>query len=452
MLASTAVLRAARRLFLAASFLVALPLFADIQYQPPAPDSSDSVTAILSGTWPSGCSPRNPVVTRSGSQITISLVAEPPEAACIAVVTNWRQEVTLGVLPADRYDVKVVVDGRPYEQRELIVTDAAATFRVVPDVVPVTGGTVDLLASGDAPLATCDGSGCPAILVSVGGVLVPVRVVNQLRLRIDVPAHEKGAVDIVVGAGSRARTARLALHYYDPNQTPDSQLFETVLIPLIFNGAGAYGSLWRTDVRAHNGSDVDVTPATSRTVRYCPEGGPLLDPPSPCHGRIVGLTTMLLDTPDRPRGALLHLPRSSSNDLRFSAFVRDVSRADISFGTELPVVRERDFRTGVLRFPYVPFGDPRYRISLRVYVKDTDSAMVSFAPMLPGGVLLPIDAVRAQRQASDELAFATVDFSSAAFLELPTGLQVLADGGLPMWAFLTVTNNQTQQVTIISPQ
>jgi len=61
---------------------------------------------------------------------------------------------------------------------------------------------------------------------------------------------------------------------------------------------------------------------------------------------------------------------TSTPSLRRSPFiVRDLSRQAEAFGTEVPVVREKDWKRGSLGLLNVP-SDPRFRITLRVYLED----------------------------------------------------------------------------------
>jgi len=61
---------------------------------------------------------------------------------------------------------------------------------------------------------------------------------------------------------------------------------------------------------------------------------------------------------------------TSTPSLRRSPFiVRDLSRQAEAFGTEVPVVREKDWKRGSLSLLNVR-SDPRFRITLRVYLED----------------------------------------------------------------------------------
>lgn len=452
---TSGVFTAAKRLLTLLTFLLVTSsaFAAHITYDPPAPTANDSVSVIVSETWRDGCVPRNPRVTRVGQRVEIAFTASLPNVGCIQVITPWRAVVPVGMLEAGRYEIVVLVDGQLLERSELVVTSAAPSFSVVPAVVPVSGGPIELVTSLDTPFTTCTPSGCPNVPVRIGDVTVTGRATSSTRLRVDVPAHAKGVVDVVVGEGAAARTARLALRYHDPADVPDPQAFATVLVPLIFNGPGAYGSQWRTDVRLRNTGDVALSPVTYFNMRFCPETPVLADPPLPCRPEIAPSTSAYVFTPDRPRGVLLRLVRGMADQATFSALVRDTSREDISFGAEMPIVREEDFRTGAIYFPNVPLHDSRYRFSLRVYLLNTDREPVTYSLTRPGGTFGGTRSVIATREAIDEAAFAMVDIPAvSAGVDTPTGIQLQSTGVSPIWAFLTITNNQTQQVTIIRPQ
>src|SRR4029079_2494913 len=102
--------------------------------------------------------------------------------------------------------------------------------------------------------------------------------------------------------------------------------------------------------------------------------------------------------------------------------------------------------------------DGRYRSTLRVYAATPMQVTVTI-----GGASIPL-----QLQAGRTLFEpAYAQFSDFPMPVEPTGggetIRVIVDGppgpagpspiipGLPIWAFITVTNNQTQQITTISP-
>ena len=140
--------------------------------------------------------------------------------------------------------------------------------------------------------------------------------------------------------------------------------------------------------------------------------------------------------------------------------VQDVSRQSETWGTEIPVVRESDALTGATDLMDIPLG-PEFRSLLRIY---------DFAP--------GVHAVRMRMfRLPDEMEPADADpliaeweltlghggdprFPGYAQLMLPTtvvGERVRAEiaplaEGMRFWAFVSVTNNATQHITVITPQ
>jgi hypothetical protein len=140
--------------------------------------------------------------------------------------------------------------------------------------------------------------------------------------------------------------------------------------------------------------------------------------------------------------------------------VHDVTRDAQNFGTEIPIVRESDFRANRIVLVGVP-TDARFRNTLRVYGDSPVDVLVTVGNQAPvrlkmtGGITFPI------------INFP--DFSVpayVAFSNFPTGigtvrvtieaepgfLQPLQPLESPIWAFITVTNNDTQAISTITPQ
>jgi hypothetical protein len=158
-------------------------------------------------------------------------------------------------------------------------------------------------------------------------------------------------------------------------------------------------------------------------------------------------------------GSFLYIERLHDDDVHFASVVRDISRVDISFGAAIPVVRETEFREGKIVLLNVP-RDPRYRLSLRVYTND-----LSMAPS-PRVEIYPLESEEMLR--AFDLPWQRPPNPSPEFPRWPhyaEGHDVLADlttvagrlrieitSTLPIWAFASVINNDTQQVSIITPE
>ncbi|HEX7807921.1 MAG TPA: hypothetical protein VF608_04345, partial [Thermoanaerobaculia bacterium] len=174
----------------------------------------------------------------------------------------------------------------------------------------------------------------------------------------------------------------------------------------------------------------------------------------PCGERLSPSSYTRFEGQDFPHGAILLSPRGESDTLSFSLRVRDTSRVRDGFGTEIPVVRERDMsREHTLALLDVP-RDPRYRVKLRAYAVRPFGETPQRVRVT---IVNPDTKVRTEQ--SFEFAVPHDAFHPAyAELDLPAGAEgersaIYVD---PVWqtltwVFATVTNNDTQQVTTITP-
>ena len=234
-----------------------------------------------------------------------------------------------------------------------------------------------------------------------------------------------------------------------------SRTHEAILLPisLCARVSGAFGSLWATEftVTAVNGdvrfrqprlSTPLVVPA-GRTFRYA--GGSM-----PAYGW--------------PPGEIWYLDRATAPNAVMNLRIRDVSREGSTWGTELPVVRESSFRRGTLHLTNVPL-DERFRVALRIYDPDLTRA-TKFRLRIAdasSGTLLVEDVLEAKKGwdfgAGYIFLASAVDIGSltAAYPKIAGADRVLisvepAASDVPFWAFVSVTNNETQHVTTITPQ
>ncbi len=411
------------------------------EFVPPAPtDQTFVYLAVRREMWRDGCVPRDPRVTRTGTDIEVMWFT-PRGTGCTLAITEWNAQAPIGVLAPGVYDVVVRVDDEAlgiYDlaTRTLVVDDATPEFSVTPRVVraaaPVT-----------ARLSLCRHfSAFPATpVVTVDGTTAASRV-ERCNLDVTLPSLAPGPVNIRVRVGDRTFEVVNAVRSIDPSAAPDPALFERVLVPTLFNGPGAYGSVWETDVTMVNASE--------RTIELLPE---VMRPLPPLAS---GASTSLLPIfGNRPAGLVLFIPRGAQT--RFGSIVRDTSRDADDLGTEVRVAREDDTSSS-LTLPNVPF-DSRYRVQLRVYdVEGVTTGVNIFAragtqqpritqALVPG----PCEDVPCN---SNQPAFAFVDLTDA-FPGL-TGrhdVTIVSDVfARRLWAFITLTNNVTQRVTVISPQ
>lgn len=229
--------------------------------------------------------------------------------------------------------------------------------------------------------------------------------------------------------------------------------------------AGAFGALWK--------SDLWVVVDTSAPAFYGPLGtrdcppaqcGP--PPPPPPAGDAVKPAIYRTRAGETP-GILLYIDRQASRDVSFSLRAYDESRRNATEGVAIPVVRERHLVAGRTIHLLDISARTGTRVKLRIYDIDRTA----------GGTA----AVRVYRaNGSDELLFERIVMlhapphddrfrwpyplqPSAVELDLdPVQLgagenDVLrievrpASAQLRLWAFASITNNSTNEVTLAIP-
>lgn len=239
---------------------------------------------------------------------------------------------------------------------------------------------------------------------------------------------------------------------------------EVVLLPISAPPVdGAFGSRWVTTFRVSSSSTEPVSSDEITNLSIC-----LFPPCSPF--QIPPLATIeppyVQSDPSGQSGTVLWATPLALEQLHFNLRVQDVSRASGNYGTEIPVVRESELRSGVFALPSVPFEEG-FRSALRVYDavrRDTD--------ICPGFRLDLLDEAGAILFSSNYTLtrHGTSFCSRRAGLERPGTVEILRledlvpgyrgkvtvlitpDGVAPLWGFVSVTHNETQFVTLITPQ
>lgn len=231
-----------------------------------------------------------------------------------------------------------------------------------------------------------------------------------------------------------------------------------VLIPIYFEEEvpGAFGSRWVMELYGYNAAGVHQR-FTAHWNRDC-------DTPSQCGDFIAPgeffNAQAYLDTslPGQPIFAYINTAVTGvdvSKHLMLSLRTRDVSREAEGFGTSIPIVREEDtFTNGwSIGFPNIPAG-PNYRQKLRIYDFDYE-----------GGRSVTIEVVDGlQKVATRTLTFPYRVLNGRPgylHLDLDTLPELAGRERLNVivrtpkqghfWAFVSVTNNATQQVTTLFP-
>ncbi len=425
------------RLFLVLS-LVAPTLSAATVFDPPNPTSATPVIAHVDvpATF---CPPTPAGVARNGSTISITLDFRPCPILAPPSGTPLDVPVSLGTLPAGIYDV--VANGTS-EHGTLVVRDAAPPFEVVPNVVPTSGGEIHLRSRttlvvclvGPSPVI------CPTFAVRIGGEKVTAWVQTNYEVVAIVPAHAAGVVDVTLERVSGTLTATAALDVYVPDQIPDLAFFEPVVFPALLTGPGAFGSQWTTDVALQ--TNFDTVPGLALPIL------PAFFDSVPAVGSVT------VTGANVPPGMVVYVARQFAPRAFFNVLARDLSKQSEAFGTEIPVVREKDLYDRPFDILQVP-TDPKFRVALRIF--RIDGGQTARLRIFAAAAVQPLV------DAEVQLTPGPFGYSSLNMPDLVQSIPQLAgkgplrievdgeSGRRAISALVSVTNNATQHVTVIAP-
>lgn len=256
-------------------------------------------------------------------------------------------------------------------------------------------------------------------------------------------------------------------------QTTD---FERILLPIVIDGEipGAFGSRWAARLAIMNTSADGI-----RIFGYNPYPGGcvILCPPVPTTP--PGITFFPSIAPgSMSQGAIIEVERRSATSVRFNLRIQDVSRQSQTWGTEIPVVREAELFTGTIHLLAVPLSSA-FRSTLRVYDIDAQRGAqfrlrfyrLNPAVQSPIAIVGPVftpDTLLAERiltlqQEQRQFGHPELDLGYFELSSLGTIPELAGTGqaridvqpltpGLRLWAFVSVTNSETQHVTLITPQ
>ena len=428
--------------------LVALSASAAIHFEPVNPTERTFVVMQLRETWPYPDLPAMLVVERTGRRIEVKY--QTSTTFCYTQKTPWISDVPLGLLPAGRYDVVVVVDSAPVATSAVVVRQQEPPLVAEPQLIRTDTKTLVRIQAPSSNSDICK----PSAEVEVDGVRVESSR-QGCEHTIELGPHPAGSVDIRVRVGDNAYESVGAVHYVDPNAAPDPVVYERMLAPVVLNADGAFGSSWQTRASIYNRSfaDIEWLPAVSRPL--CTGAN--------CVTKLPARTSQPLGAwGEHPEGLVLFVPRNVTSSVRFSSIVQN-PRDRSQYGTEVRVIREQDLRKAPFMIPDVPF-DPRYRVQLRVYGVDgaTTPVYVGVTVGEDYWAQHPIE-----MKAPCTIGQLPCNSNSPAYgsIDLGATFPWLFDGSanpiyvypgasqypLRYWAFVSITDNETQHVTIITP-
>ena len=267
----------------------------------------------------------------------------------------------------------------------------------------------------------------------------------------------------------------VAANLFAANPTTDPLSYDRLLVPLLTAPIfGANGSQFRTELRIWNKSTTETLRLYGidrACLTLCPPSDPNLPFEVTAGSRQQPEPSEL--TPNGNPGRFVYVAKSQSDKVAMNLRAFDVSRSASNFGTELPIVRESSFSNEQIVLPGVPLSDLRFRKTLRIYSPVPVKVALSYQGVLPLTEPplppIPLPTVITLKAGANifEPAFATVttfpDFSNP-FSSRETVLTIVLEPipdcptcplphiTAPIWAFLSVTNNETQHITTITPQ
>jgi hypothetical protein len=238
------------------------------------------------------------------------------------------------------------------------------------------------------------------------------------------------------------------------------QDYDRYLIPVIQRDLrGANGSVWTADLLFRNRWSREMTLVGPQLV-ICT----CTPPPVPAN---TTTSIALFARGDGADGAFLYVPKSL-NDPRpaITLHVRDTSTNATSFGSEihLPLPDEFQQQVDLIGIP----TDARYRGTLRIYgttaapqevrvrtYDDINGALLSEERVTLSGILniaadpFPAHPAYAQRDAIPD----SVHAADAQRIRVTVDVmgENVSPPPLPIWAFITVTDNVTQLTSTITP-
>ncbi|MFA6954689.1 MAG: hypothetical protein WC538_02315 [Thermoanaerobaculia bacterium] len=453
---------------LVASFGVAIAwdAAAEIRFEPRAPVPNEPFRIVFSGVWRDSCVPANPRLDVHYQTLLVTLQSSGGDA-CAATLTPWSATidgVRLG--PADYVLVTRYAGERLEELFE------SMNFRVSGSPVPVVVSPAFDAETGGCSVSIfgpfpCNSPPCTPPEVLFGTKQSP-EVRHPYNGFIDAVAPPgQGIVDVTVKSGTFSYTKVSAFQYVSRDD------WEALLLPIHIPNVveGAYGSRWIIDWSVLNENEtpleagLDLLAIDVSCQVTCPAFPPLYPGAVESYLRLVSPN---IGSP--PPVALFHVRKEAAEHLTGSLRTRDLTRQSENWGCEIPIIRERELQSSVTLVD-VP-REERFRQRLRIYdpVYPAEPARVEFfdpsGPLLVAkevelawpvgsiGGLPPVGRFPGSPGFPLQPAVAEIDLGAVPELQghERIRIRVTARYGQKIWAFVSITNNETQHVSTVTPQ
>ena len=287
---------------------------------------------------------------------------------------------------------------------------------------------------------------------------------NQIHLRLE-PCQNY----VVMTMRKLLGAAVVILSFAPALAAQSAPLWEKVLIPISIPWEihGAYGSIWRSELVITNRS---LAPIDVPGVWFsCPVGG--------CgHATLAAQSTVFaslnhLDAQASVPGEFLLVESGRFDDLALSLRIQDVSRQALTWGTAIPAIHQDEAFHERLDLVNVPV-DTRFRVHVRVYdffpKPDRRVRLVGYE--IDETVTDPLHAPQGFRQVFEverslteynqrgwedfAIGYAQLDLAEVMIDPAVTRIGITIEpmqDNVTFWGFASVTNNETQHVTVITP-
>ena len=242
-----------------------------------------------------------------------------------------------------------------------------------------------------------------------------------------------------------------------------AQEYTRVLVPVAATDVnGAYGLRWVTQLSIFNGTadNLTVLPPEAPCAFTCPEK-PFRPQATTQYylwgaGRYNG----------EPRGLLLYIPAEDAPEVGFSLRVAELSRGTLDDYVEVPVIRETAMLSTVRLLDVLnvrAHDDIPYRLALRIYaLPEAVAPEVDVNIRALNGAMLSTHRLALTTYAPEgglqvyppQLAWSGFEAAlpQNPFIQRVTVEILPVTPGVRLWAFITQTRNDTQRVSLVTPQ
>jgi hypothetical protein len=272
--------------------------------------------------------------------------------------------------------------------------------------------------------------------VTFGGAEAPVVSDSDDEIIVAAPPHAAGSVDVEIALAVKGTVTIPHAYRYDDPPPSDHVRF---LVPIAVNAPGAFSSSWVSELLIHNRSAEPVAIASTTIAPH---------------------TTEPVTLPNTNVGAFYFVPQRLAQSVTANLRVHDSTHDDTSWGTDIPVVPETQFRP-LLVLGGIP-ASSRFRTLLRVYTYTWTFAEATAAVRddATGALLTTLSFHLVGSETTPAYAQMALDPAVALYADAHPRIRVevaARPAGAPiappvqLWGFVAVTNNTTQQVTTVTP-